>query len=253
MLKEIFDKVLEKERPKRPTPTEPIFKIKPSILGSKCQRQIFYSATGVPEDVPFPLVAKKRMKLGDAIHIMLEDVFQEAGILVKYKNPDGTIPKDHDGNDNFEFPLQAPELFIKLAYIDAVYIIDGKLWLGEYKSINVNGFRDLTSPKLDHLIQGVSYLYIFNKMLQEGAFSHIQELNGFSKAEGIRYLYVCKDDTSMAEFAVTNADNTFESIVNKILTIKHFADNNILPPCTPDWGRTCNCNWKIKSKNNVLK
>lgn len=253
MLKEIFDQVLNKPRYKKSAPTEPVFKIKPSVLGSKCERQIFYSATGVPEDTEFPLIAKKRMKLGDSIHAMLEDVFLEAGILVRYLNPDGSIPKDFDGHDNHEFPVSSEELFIKSGKIDAVYIIEGKLWLGEYKSINENGFVSLYSPKPDHLIQGVTYFYIFNKMLKEGKYSHIEALKGFEKAEGIVFLYTNKNDTDMKEFRVTNADDTFSGVVNKIFKIKQYAENNVLPPCTPDYGRTCNCGWKNKSKNNLLK
>lgn len=251
ILKPIFDKVLSEKRPHYPSTTP--FKIKPSMLGSKCERQILYSATGVEPDVEFPLDAKKRMKLGDSIHSMLEEVFQKAGILIKYYNPDGSIPKDHEGNEDREFPIFCDELFIKKAKVDAVVVVDGKLYLAEYKSINLNGFSSLHAPKSDHLIQGVSYLYIFNKLLAEGWFKHIKELDGFTKAEGITFLYVCKDDTSMREFIVTNADQTFESIVNKIMRIKQYADTNTLPPCTPDWGRTCNCLWKTKSKNNQLK
>lgn len=251
ILKNIFEKVLSKPRPHYESSTP--FKIKPSVLGSKCERQIFYSATNVKPDVDFPLDGKKRMKLGDAIHAMLEDVYTEAGILIKYYNPDGSIPKDHEGKDDREFPIFSDDLFIKKAKIDAVYIIEGKLYLGEYKSINTKGFTSLHMPKPDHLIQGVTYLYLFNKMLAEGWFKHIKELDGFTKAEGVIFLYVHKDDTDFKEFFIQNADNTFEAVVNKIFRIKQYADTNTLPPCTPDWGRTCNCGWQKKSKNNQLK
>lgn len=249
LLKSIFDKHLSKEKPKTPHSE---FRIRPSVLGNKCLRQIFYSATGVSEDVPFPLIAKRRMILGTAIGEMLTNIFVDEKVLVKYQNPDGsTIIKD--GKPDYEFPITSPELYIKNGKIDGVLIIEGKLWLGEYKSINQRGFDSLMGPKSDHLIQGVSYLYVFNQLLAEGKYSHIPELKGFQKAEGIRFLYVNKDDTDTKEFVVTNSDQTFEGIVKKIVTIKWHADNNVLPPCTPDYGRTCNCNWKIKSKNNQIR
>lgn len=193
------------------------------------------------------------MKLGTAINDMLTEVYLEAKILIKYYNPDGTIRKDFNGKDDFEFPVSSEEIYIERGKIDGVFIIDGKLWLGEYKSINQKGFDSLTGPKSDHLVQGVSYLYIFNKMLTEGKYSHIKELQGFTKAEGLVFLYVNKNDTDFKEFVVRNADNTFAGIVSKIMTIKWHADNNVLPPCTPDYGRTCSCNWQNKSKNNQLK
>lgn len=262
LLKAAFEREISKERPKYipPPPPEgapveppkPIFKIKPSILGSKCNRMIFYSATGVSEDVPFPLVAKKRMVLGNAIGDMLTEKFLAQGILLKYRLPDGTI-KVRDGKEDIEFPVSSDELYIQKGKIDGVFVIDGKLWIGEYKSINQNGFDQLTRPHNDHLIQGVSYLYIFNKLLQEGKFSHIPELQPFTKAEGLIILYVNKNDTDMKEYVITNADQSFTGIVGKIMQIKYFAENNILPPCTPDYGRTCNCNWKVKSKNNQIK
>lgn len=247
----VFNSVLNK--PRAHYKSSKPFKIRPSVLGSQCERQIMYSATGVEPDVEFPLDAKRRMKLGDSIHEMLEDVFKEAGILIQYKGPNGEVLKDMEGNDDFEFRVSAEELFIFDAKVDAVYIMDGKLWLGEYKSINERGFTQLNGPKPDHLIQGVSYLYMFNKMLAEGKFSHIEELKPFTKAEGMIFLYINKNDTQMQEFRVTNADNTFQFIVNKIFRIKEMADKGILPPCTPDYGRSCNCNWKKKSKNNQLK
>ena len=254
MLKKLFLDTLNKpEKPKDP-PKEKVFKIKPSFLGSKCQRQIFYSATGVPTDVPFPEIAKRRMKMGDAISDMLTDVFKESGCLVQYYNPDGSIPKHwKTQKDDREFPIKSEDLYIDKGKIDGVFVIDGKLYLGEYKSINQNGFGTLHAPKSDHLIQGVTYLFAFNQQLKAGAYTHVKELQGFERAEGIVFVYVNKDDTDIKDFVVTSADSTFQELVKKIMTIKYYADNDILPPCTPDYGRTCNCNWKIKSKNNQLK
>ncbi len=227
------------------------FKIKPSMLGSPCLRKIFYSATRVPEDFDFPISGKKRMKLGEAIHHMLETVFKKEGILVQYYNPDGSIPKDFNGEDNREFPVQSPELFIALGKIDAVFIIDGKLWLGEYKSINTNGFNSLMKPKDDHLVQGVTYFYIFNQHLKDGKYSHIKELAGFEKAEGVIFLYIHKDDTEFKEFEYTQADTVFKSIVQKIFTIKQFADRKELPPKTPDF--CSSCGWRTKCKKNQIE
>lgn len=240
---------LNKERPKSKKPWVPTFKIKPSMLGSPCSRKIYYSAASVPEDYGFDIAGKKRMLLGDSIHAMLHGVFKAAGVVVEYHEPDGTPHKKYGfAEETVEFPLVCEELFVKNAYTDEVLIIDGELWLGEYKSINQKGFHNLSAPKNDHIIQAVTYYFIFNKLLAEGKFSHIEKLKGFTKAKGVRWLYVNKDDTEFKEYTMTEADTIFSQIVNKIFSIKKNYDEKVLPPKTPDFCNTCN--WRDKCKKN---
>lgn len=193
------------------------------------------------------------MKLGDAVHEMLHSVFKQSGILVEYFNPDGSITMDwkDPSKEDREFPLVSPDLHIKKGKVDAVMIIDGELWIGEYKSINMNGFQNLSAPKDDHVIQAVTYWYVFNKMLAEGAFSHIPQLAGFTKAKGVRWLYVNKDDTAMKEFTMTEGDETFTKIVEKILTVKSMFDSKTLPEKTLDWCRSCSYRDKCKKNYNI--
>lgn len=233
-----------------PTIKPPSFKIKPSSLGSKCLRKAYYTAASVPEDYGFDLKGKKRMKLGDAIHEMLHSVFKKSGILIEYYNPDGSINKDWKDvtKDDLEFPLSEPDLYIKKGKIDAVLKMEDGIWLGEYKSINENGFSSLAGPKEDHIIQAVIYFFLFNRALAEGKFAHIKELEGVTRAQGIRWLYVNKNDTEMKEFTMTQADQIFVNIVNKITVLKNLFDTKTLPPKTQDW---CNsCNWRDKCKKN---
>lgn len=251
----IFEETLDKPdfEPKAKPEGEakaPSFKIKPSMLGTPCERKLYYSCAGVKEDYGFDISGKKRMKLGDAIHEMLHSVYKKAGILIEYYNPDGSVNKDwkDPSKDDLEFPLACPELFIKKGKIDAVLKMEDGLWLGEYKSINMNGFGSLMGPKPDHLIQAVTYWYVFNLLLSEGRFKHIKELEGIERAKGVRWLYVNKDDTSMKEYTMTEGDATFESIVNKIMSVKDRYDKKVLPPKTPDFCRTCN--WRTKCKDN---
>lgn len=236
------------DTPRKSTKKKP-FKIKPSMLGSKCARKIYYSSARVDEDYGFDLEGKKRMKLGDAIHAMFDSVFREAGILVDYVNPDGTVHKKFGfAEETTEFPVECADIFVKDGYIDAVMIIDGELWIGEYKSINSNGFGGLISAKSDHIIQSVVYWYIFNLMLSEGKFSHIPQLQGFTKAKGVKWLYVNKDNTDMKEFHMTEGDKIFADIVDRIMAVRGAYDSKTLPPKTQDY---CNsCNWRDKCKKN---
>lgn len=228
------------------------FKIKPSDLGSPCMRKIYYGASRVEPDYPFDLAGKKRLKLGDAIHSMLDEVFRQSGVLIDYVNPDGSVHKKFGFADpTTEFPLESLDIFVKYAYMDGVYIIDNELWLGEYKSINQNGFNGLTQAKPDHIIQGVTYWYIFNRLLQEGKFSHISQLSGFTEAKGVRWLYVNKDDTSLKEFTMTKGDVVFSQIVEKIFKIKDAYDTKTLPPKTEDWCKSCSFRDKCKKNFNI--
>lgn len=259
-LKKLFLETLAKDRPKDPTYV-PGFKIKPSVIGSPCMRKIYYASAGMDPDYGFDLSGKLRMKMGDAIEEMYVGVIRESGKLVEYHNPDGTIPRDFKGknsdgtviwgDENRQFPISFPELFIKSGKIDIVVIIDGKLWIGEVKSINQKGFSGLMQPKPDHMIQGCSYYYIFNEHLKAGKYAHIKALEGFQKAEGVMYQYVNKDTTEVKEYVTTEQDEFFTQIVNKIIAVKEAYDTKTLPPKTPDFCGTCQYRDSCRKNRNI--
>lgn len=223
--------------------------IKPSMLGSPCLRKNFYSYNKVEQDVKFPLRNARIVKLGDAIGKMLFEAFEQEGVAIKYRKPDGTYYKDFDGvTDDYEFRLTFPDLGVKLGKIDMVCILEDGLWLSEFKSINERGYKALRGPKPDHLIQGVLYLYLFNLALKEGKFKHIEELDSFTKAKGMRFLYYHKNGSDLKEFVVTEADQIFRDIVTKIQQIKWYSDNDVLPDGTQDYCNTCP--WQKKCSRN---
>lgn len=226
------------------------FKIKPSMIGSKCLRKSFYACTETPEDYPVAIGIQRICKMGNAVGDMLTTEFREAGVLVDYYNPDGTTPQMF-GKPNPEFPITEPDLYIKKGYIDGVFIIDEKLWLGEFKSINSNGYKYLNGPKDSHYYQGIIYYYVFNKLLSEGAYDHIKELKGFKKAEGITFLYVNKDTSTMKQFAKADNDPFFQQVIQRIMTLKQFKEANQLPPGTEDFCKSCN--WRDKCAQNKIK
>jgi CRISPR/Cas system-associated exonuclease Cas4 (RecB family) len=250
-LTKIFEDILNKEQPKSSSLGQ--FKIKPSTLGSKCLRKVYYVSAGVSEDFEFDLSGKRRMKLGDYVHSMLHDIYDEAGILIKYINPDGTTNLDwkNPTKIDYEFPLSSEDLFIKRGKIDAVIEINNELWIGEYKSINMNGFSNLTQAKPEHIIQAVVYLYVFNQMLASGAFSHIEQLAKYKAAKGVKFLYLNKDDTALKEFTLTNCDEIFGQIVEKIMVIRQAYETKQLPGKTPDFCKTCNYRTKCQNNYNI--
>jgi len=245
----IYNKSVDRPRKKSKTKSTP--SIKPSMLGSPCMRKNFYSYNKVEEDIKFPLKNARIVKLGDAIGNMLFEAFEKEGVAIRCRKPDGSYYTGFDGKPDYEFRLTYPELGVKLGKIDLVAVLDSRLWLGEFKSINERGFRTLNGPKPAHLVQGVLYLYLFNKALSEGMFDHIEELEPFTKAEGMKFLYYQKDGSNLKEFSVTQADDTFKSIVQKIQQIKWHAEEDVLPPKTPDFCGTCP--WKNKCAQNKKK
>lgn len=244
-LKSVYDRSCTRplEAPKKGTPS-----IKPSMLGSPCVRKVYYSYNKVPEDLPFPLANSRIANLGTAIGKMLADAFIKEGIAIKFVKPDGTYHKDFDGSDDYEFRVNSPDLGVRLGKIDVTCVLDDGLWLGEIKSIHEFGYGQLAGPKPDHLIQGVLYLYLFNKALKDGEFAHIPELAKFTKANGVRFLYYQKNKSELKEFVVTTADEIFRQIVMKIELVKDYSVRKELPPMTPDFCNTCS--WKVKCAKN---
>lgn len=251
-LKSVYDRSCKRTTYTAKSTSPPTFK--PSILGSPCLRKVYYSYNKVPEDQAFPLANARTTNLGTAIGKMLFDAFDKEGIAIKYKNPDGSFNKDFDGNVDYEFPVVAPDLGIKKGKIDLVAVLDDGLWLGEIKSIKsfyseYTEPSQLVAPKPDHLIQGVLYLYLFNQQMREGKYAHIPELAGFSKANGIRFVYYSKEKSEIREFVVTEADDIFRNIVLKIEHIKFVSQTRQLPPKTPDFCKSCA--WKNRCDKNL--
>lgn len=227
------------------------FNVKPSAAGTKCLRKLYYSTLKVPEDFDVPENVKKMGKMGDGIGHILSNAYRDQGILIDYVKPNGAF-EIFRGVPNLEFPISCPELGIKRGLIDAVLIMNNELWLGEYKSCTNNSFIKLRGAKPPHLVQGIIYLFVFNKLLKEGAFKHIKALDGFTEAKGMRFLYVNRDrcvDFLMKEFVVpiSSADANFKSIVNMITTLLTYTNTETLPPKTPEWCSTCA--WRLKCDN----
>lgn len=239
----IYDRSCQRPIPKSDPSKKSTPSIKPSMLGTPCLRKLYYSYNKAPEDIPFPLSSARITSLGTAIGKMLFEAFDKEGVVIRFTKPDGTYYIDeHTGEVDYEFRLTCPELEVKLGKIDAVLVLDDGLWLGEFKSINERGFKELRAPKPDHTMQGVLYLYLFNLALKEGKFAHIPQLANFAKANGIRFLYYWKDKSEQKEFVISSADQVFKNIVYKIEQTKHCSENDILPPPTEDWCKTCTYN-----------
>lgn len=230
--------------------------MKASFLGSPCLRKIYYNYLRVEQDYGWEWDKIENFEVGEALHGMVQrwlyeisavdpDSFQYVPFLdpktrkikKSWKNEWGMKPPDP------EFPVNDVELSVKNNKIDGVIIFDRKdLWLVEAKSINEKGWNRYIkeSAKDEHIVQGNFYAYLFEQNLNAGEFSHIPELENIEEVKGTLYVYIHreKDNVPWKEFWIEKDPEVFEETVTKIIQVKEFVEERILPPKTEDF-----CNW----------
>lgn len=237
-----------KEKPRIKKNKEP--SLKPSMLGTPCMRKLYYSYNNVDPDYGFSLYPNRIAKQGKVIGALLEKIFNDQIQVVRYRKKDGTFYKSFDSNEpDYEFRVKSDKLNIKMAKIDLVCILDKKLWNCEFKTVSKKEFETLRQPRPKDIYQATVYLYLFNEALKNKEYSHIEELDGFERASGVRYGYYCRDNAMFKEFVITENDPLFVQIVKKIQELKWYSDKDILPPMTPDFCKSCE--WRDKCAKNL--
>lgn len=229
-------------------------RIKPSDLSSPCMRKIYYSTIRTEPDQKIDAKQKRIFDTGDAFHDMVKDWAKASKLLIEYKDPEtGKVPIDKwSKKPNSEFPIVVKELGINSGKIDAILKIDGKLWVGEFKSIKDERFHELKNAKDDHQMQANTYVHLFEHCWERGDYDHIEELNDFTELEGVIFIYVNKNDSEIKEYVVEKSDASFEAIVEKISTLKGFIKRKELPPKTQDFCSYCTWNKKCAKSVNPL-
>ena len=236
----------------RPKPS-----FRPSSLGSICLRAIFYSYWRVDPDKPMEATNYKTFQIGDAYHDLLKKWVRANGLLIDYVKPDGKVPVNWFTKEpDPEFPCSEEELEIPKAKMDGIGLIDGKLWVYEFKSINDGGFNGKTypsgfvlpplkAPKREHLRQAMMYPFLLEQGIREGKYSHIKELDGITEVEGVIFLYVNKNDGDFKEYRIKKDIKVFGRVVEDILEVQSHNEAKTLPP--KNTKENCRfCNWKSK-------
>jgi CRISPR/Cas system-associated exonuclease Cas4 (RecB family) len=229
-------------------------RVKPSDLGSPCMRKIFYSYLRTEPDQRIMPKQKRIFDTGDAFHDMLKSWTKGVGCLIEYTDPKtGKLPINKwSGKEDGEFPIVVEELSIKQGKIDAILKLDGKLWIGEFKSIKDEKFHELKGAQEEHKIQANTYVHLFEFCLNRGDYKHIKELDGFTEVEGVIFIYLNKNDSEPKEYVVLKDDEHLEKIVEKISVLKKYVEDKELPPKTDHYCYFCPFNKKCKKEFNPL-
>jgi len=229
-----------------PLPYTPKPGFSPSKVTTPCLRRLYYEYLKVTPDEPFQSFLLRIFAEGHAIHEMVQGWLEDSGQLIAYRNKDGSDPKNRwTGKRDIEFPAKDKDLEVS-GKIDGVGIVDDELWLYEIKSIKAADFKKLTAPIAEHIEQAMMYVYIFEKNLLNGVYSHMHELDSFRKVAGIIFIYVNKDSTFMKEYRVKPNILRFEKTLKKMSIVKRDVANNQLSVASPSEKNCQYCSHKQK-------
>lgn len=230
------------------------FRIKPSDLGSPCFRKILYSSMRVEPDQKIKPETKRIFDTGDAFHEMIREWVKGAGLLIEYKDPKtGQLPINKwTKKPDPEFPIVVEELDIKSGKIDAIVKLDGKLWIGEFKSIKDEKFHELVDATEEHKMQANTYVHLFEFCWERGDYDHIEELKGHTELAGVIFLYLNKNDSEPREYIIPKDDSSLELTVEKVATLKGYIERKELPPKKEHYCFFCPYNQKCKKNFNPL-
>lgn len=216
---------------------------KPSSLGSRCYRKIYYSYFRVPEPTPETTKDLRIFAVGHALEDVMINWFKAIGEFIPYTEKETGRPPLMFGKEDPQFQIWSDKWRIKLGKIDNVAKIKGETWLYEFKTINANKFRSLKEPLPEHMVQVAIYFQTFNDLYLSGAYDHIPEIKGAGKAKGVRFYYFCKDNSDIKEFLIDGKNpgliKTVLETDRKIAQANKFIDAKVLPPKTPDNCRYC--------------
>jgi len=231
-----------------PTPAH-----KPSEIGSKCFRKIYYSYFKVARDTKIDAKGARIFETGNYYEEMVMSWLIDMKEHIAYRNKDGKIPNHWaTGKPNPQFPISVSDWRIKKGYIDNVAIVDGELWLYEIKSSASYKYQELTGPMDDHKVQTAIYFKAFNDHLARGDFAHIPELKGWTTpAVGVKVIYVNKDTSDLELFPLKGEvlERSVKLVNSKVNKANEFIDKKELPPKTEDkcsycpFAKKCKKDW----------
>lgn len=221
----------------------------PSVTSSPCHRRILYKFLRIEPDF-FPTAKQVRIfNTGDALHDMMKNWVRKSVGLIDYRLPDGTQPINwFTKAPDLEFPVADESLQIK-GKIDGVSIVDGEVWLFEFKSIKSEEFKKLKGPQEGHKKQGMPYAFLFEQDLKAGKYDYIEELKGRREVAGVIFMYLNKDNSELKEYRLAKDFSYFETVAQTIFTILEHVEAKTLPEPTEDYCH--NCEFRLRCNKNL--
>ena len=172
----------------------------------KCPRAVFFKFKKAPAEAMEPRILMI-FDHGDHIHqLIMKPLFGVRGVHVVAA----------------EINIPPQELISGRA--DAI-LSDGKeLYVLDIKSINSQIFKNLNTPKEEHINQIQLYLHFFKQK------------------KGI-LLYVNKDTQGLKEFFVDYDSKIAEGLLNELICLKVKIDGNVIPSRIPNWPGDWQCQY----------
>lgn len=175
---------------------------------TSCPRCMLFSMLNLPDNL-YPknqhdtAAGYKLMRRGTAIHEIVQEYLQGVGVLKK-EDTEKVIKDDE---------------YLFSGHCDGVLTFDDEKVLLEIKTINSEGFKNITQPKEDHFYQGQAYTYFLGKMFNYNI-------------KKILFLYVDRgsDKIDMKEFWVQRDENVINMILNKLKSLKGYFERGELCP-----------------------
>lgn len=186
--------------------------IHPSSLGSSCLLQIYNEMIGKPGREKFDFRFQLIYNLGSAAHLMFQG-YGLKGAWGPYYKPESRICEELQ-DIAYDLLLEGSADAENILVIDDIAGSDTIYEVGlihEYKTINDAGFKKLARPKPEHQQQAVVYSVALNRPI-------------------VVYLYMNKNDQSIAEFPVAYDASVWAEIENKAKRLNAFYDRDEAPP-----------------------
>ena len=167
---------------------------------------------------------KISQKLGDASERAVLNLLSDANVLI---------------DKNIKFKIE--DLFIS-GKLDGIVNLFNKEYGLEIKSLSSNQFtinqifgspwNSNPSPKIDHVLQVIPYLYAFRDRLDKFILYYIRRDNGDVKEFMVEFA-AFENDMIIVIDGIPNYDITLNKVIGRFKALKTFIDSNVIPP--PDF------------------
>lgn len=248
VVKSIIEKFLDgKHNPKGRKPSTN-YSLSPSMMGDDCLRKKYFSYFKIPQ-APKNLDGILIMESGIGVHDQVQGWLKDVGVAVDYVDPKTGKPPINFGKVDIEFPISIPELLIQKGKIDRIIVLGSEIWIVEIKSVGGRKFTELQEPQFDHTIQGMVYVFGFEKCLAQGDYNHVEKLPKGLPVRGVKLIYVNRDNGQMKEFSLERDEDLFVQICKDVSELSKYILSKELPP--PPAGGLCKyCPYPEYCKNN---